>query len=83
MNRVAQKVADILGSAVVIIGFGLWMIYHNSISWNYTNFISDVAIEIGLLILRAEKVQSDQQHEDIKRDIQKSDKVLNRLGGKK
>lgn len=86
MDAIAQRIASILGSAPVIIVFGLWMIYHNVTAWDYTNFISDVAIEIGLLILRAEKVQGDrmehytkQAAKDTKQDLQLSEEVLHLL----
>lgn len=67
MDKIAQKIATLLGSAPVILGFLLWLIYHNASAWDYTNFISDVAIEIGLLILRAEKVEGDAMHHDVKK----------------
>lgn len=57
-DRVAERAVDILASAPVITLFTVWLAFHNATHWDYTNFISDVAIEIGLLILRAENVQS-------------------------
>lgn len=81
MNKVAQRIADILGSVWVIGGFGIWLVVHNMYARDYVTFISDLAIEIGLLILRAEKVQNDQMQRDVKRDLSESKKILSKLGG--
>lgn len=59
MDKVSEKATDILASAPVIICFTIWMIAHNIIVKSYVAFISDVAIEIGLLILRAENLQQE------------------------
>lgn len=79
MDRIAQKIADWLGSTIVIVLFGLWLMGHNVVAKDYVTFISDMAIWIGLLILRAEKVQSDRMERDVKRDLKKSDDILSKL----
>lgn len=66
MDRLAEKIADILGSAPIIILFALWLGYHNLSAWDYTNFI-------------AEKVQSGRMEKAVKKDLRKSDKVINKL----
>jgi len=53
-DHIAAVATNVLASGPMIVGFTIWLVAHNAMSWNYTNFISDVAIEIGLLILRAE-----------------------------
>lgn len=67
MDRIAEKIAEILGSAWVIGGFGVWMVVHAFISRDYVSTISDLAIEVGLLILRAENVQAKRMERDIKK----------------
>lgn len=66
MNKAAEKIATILGSAYVIGGFGLWVIVHAFLSQDYVTTISDLAIEIGFLILRAETVQGQRVERSIK-----------------
>lgn len=71
-----DKLAEILGSAWVIGGFGLWVLLHAVITRDYVATISDLAIEIGFLILRAENVQSARTEQAVKRDLKKSDKLI-------
>lgn len=79
MNKIAQRIADILGSAWFIIPFTLWTIIHNLFPFAYVNFISDVAIVFGSLILRAEAVQSERQERAVKEDVRLSKEVLKLL----
>ena len=83
INQAAERIARILGSAPVVLLFAGWTAYHNASNWKYVNFISDVAILIGLFILRAEIVQSDRMEEAIKQDLRESAKILKLLKEKK
>lgn len=76
MNKAAEKIAAFLGSAPVIIGFGVWTIAHAFISQDYVSTISDLAIEIGFLILRAEIVQSERLERYIREAARASKKDL-------
>lgn len=76
MNKLAEKLANILGSAWIIGSFGLWVIVHAVLTRDYVATISDLAIEIGFLILRAENVQSARTEQAVKRDLKKSDKLI-------
>lgn len=75
MDRIAQRIADILGSALVIVPFSIWTVIHAFTVRDYVATISDLAIAIGLLILRAETVQSERTEEAVKADLQKSDET--------
>lgn len=66
MDELAERIGSVLGSAIVIGGFGLWCIVHAIITKSYVDTISDFAIEIGFLILRAENVQAGRQENHIK-----------------
>lgn len=79
MDNIAQKIADVLGSAPIVICFGLWTIYHASTTLDYVTAISDTAILIGLLILRAETVQAKRMENDVKRDVRLSRQVLKEI----
>ena len=68
-DKVAEKAVDILASGIVISAFTIWMVVHNGLHFNYTNFISDVAIWIGLLILRAENVQSTRLEKKVEKGL--------------
>lgn len=76
MNKLAGKIANLLGSTWVIGGFGLWVIVHGIISSDYVSFISDLAIEIGFLILRAESSQNAKMENLIKQDVKNTKQVL-------
>lgn len=76
MNKAAEKIAAFLGSAPVIIGFGLWTLAHAFLSQDYVSTVSDLAIEIGFLILRAEIVQGDRLERYIKEATRASKKDL-------
>jgi hypothetical protein len=67
MDSLAQRIANFLGSGWAIGGFGLWLIIHNLVARDYVTFISDLAIEIGLMILRAESIESAAMHKDVKK----------------
>jgi predicted membrane-bound spermidine synthase len=79
MNKVAERIARILGSAPVIISFGLWTIYHAVAIKDYVTSISDSAILIGLLILRAEIVASDRTEEISRADLAATKRIEKRL----
>lgn len=83
MNKIAEKIASFLGSAWVIGLFGLWLIVHTVIQKDYIAFISELAILIGFLILRAESVQSERMEYKIDADKRYSREVLQLLKGKK
>lgn len=76
MDNIAQKIANALSSAFVIIPFGLWTIYHLATTKEYVSFISDMAILIGLLILRDEKVAAETTEKNVKADLRLSRKVI-------
>lgn len=77
MDKISQKISSFLGSAWVIGIFGLWLVIHNALTRDYVTFISDMAIWIGLLILRAEDVQA-KRTEDISRADLKATKRIER-----
>lgn len=79
MNKAAERIASILGSAPVVLAFGLWTVYHAVTIQDYVTTISDTAILIGLLILRAETVQSERTEEAVKQDLRKSDEQMKLL----
>lgn len=79
MNRIAERIAAFLGSAPVVLGFGLWTVYHAVTIKDYVTTISDTAILIGLLILRAETVQSERTEKAVKQDLKKSDEQMKLL----
>lgn len=78
-DKASTIIAKILSSAPVILGFTAWLVYHNSATQEYVAFISDVAILIGLLILRAEQVQGGNMESFIKRDLKHTKKVEEKL----
>lgn len=69
MNKVAERIATILGSAWVVIPFCIWTVIHAFTAQDYVTTISDTAIAIGLLILRAETVQSERTEQAVKKDL--------------
>jgi hypothetical protein len=79
MDKLAEKIAKALGSAPVILLFSAWFVYHNLQTKEYVAFISDVAILIGLLILRAEQVQGDRMEKFIKKDLKHTKRVEKHL----
>ena len=76
MNQLAEKIAAFLGSAWVIGVFGLWTIVHAFITRDYVATISDLAIEIGFLILRAESVAAARQEKYTKQAVKDTKKDL-------
>lgn len=76
MDKLAEKLAGVLGSAWMIGGFGLWVVVHAVLIRDYVATISDLAIEIGFLILRAENSQSTRTEQAVKRDLKKSDTLI-------
>lgn len=87
----AQKASDFFGSTTFIVfhvvWFTVWAILHFTIGFDpdwkiLTLLVSLEAIFLTLFVLRAETIQSHQQHRDIKKDLKKSDQVLNKLGRK-
>lgn len=79
MNRIAETVANFLGSTPVVVGFGLWTLAHAFLSQDYVSTISDLAILVGLLILRAESVQAERTERNVKQDVRLSKEVLKRI----
>lgn len=83
MDRAAERITDWLGSTPVVLSFTFWLIFHNARGFEYVSFISDMAILIGLLILRAETVQSRRTEHTVKADLKKSDEVIRLLRRKR
>lgn len=79
MDKLAQRIANTLSSAYIIMPFAAWTIYHVATTKEYVTFISDMAILIGLLILRDEKVAAEKTDENVKKDLTLSRKVLKKL----
>lgn len=88
MDRLAQKASDFFGSAPFIlfhiVWFSTWAVLHFTIHFDpdwkiLTLLVSLEAIFLTLFVLRAETIQSRQQHKDIRQDLKKSDKVLEKL----
>ena len=71
MNDISEGIAEFLGSVWVIIPFGIWTVLHAFITKDYVDTISDLAIEIGLLILRAENVQGKRMENQNKRILKR------------
>lgn len=82
MDKLAQKAADFLGSTWVIVGFGGWMIVHTILQKDYISFISELAIWIGLMILRAEAVQAEETDRAVKKDLKASERIEKKLDKK-
>lgn len=59
MNKFFEKVVLGLGSTPAITIYTLWLFRHPFVWTGYTDFISDVAIWIGLLILRGDNIQTE------------------------
>lgn len=68
-DKIAEKAVDILASGYVVGAFTAWLIYHNALHFEYTPFISDVAIWIGLLILRAENIASERLERKVEKKL--------------
>lgn len=79
MDRFAQRIANFLGSAWVIIPYFLWVVYHVITVRDYVTMISDVTFLVGLLILRDEKISAEKTDANVKRDLKLSKKVLQLL----
>ncbi len=86
MNKLSERITSILGSSVVIGLFAAWLIYHTITQKDYLSFISELAILIGLLILRSETVMGERQEryikeakKDVKEDLAKSNEVISLL----
>lgn len=79
MDKIAGKITSLLGSAPVIGLFGLWTFAHAVITHSYVATISDLAILIGLLILRAEDAQSKLTHDAVLKDVRQGKKILKKL----
>jgi hypothetical protein len=82
MDRFAQRIANFLGSAFVIIPYFIWVVYHTITIHDYVTSISDVTFLVGLLILRDEKVAAEKTDKNVKRDLTLSRKVLKLLQDK-
>jgi uncharacterized membrane protein len=89
MDKAAEKLSEWFGSAPFIlfhvVWFAGWVGAHYLLKfdsdWNLlTLIVSLEAIFLALFILRAENVQSSRQEKFIKKDLKKSDKVLEKLG---
>lgn len=58
MNRFYEKASEVLCSTPAVVLFALWVVVHTAIQRDYISFISELAILLGLMILRAETVQA-------------------------
>ena len=81
MNKLAEKLAGIFGSAPFIIfhvvWFSLWVIINAFLQFDeefsiLTIVVSLEAIFLSLFILRAENIQSERLERKIKEDLRKS-----------
>lgn len=81
VDKFYERVSVILGHTFVIGLFATWLIVHTFMQKDYISFISELAILIGLLILRAENQQSKRTEDAVKRDLKKSDTQLEKLDG--
>lgn len=79
MNRIAQHIANALSSAFVILPMAVWTLYHAATTKEYVTFISDMAILIGLLILRDEKIASETSEKHLKEDLNATKQIKNLL----
>lgn len=79
MDKLAQRIANFLGSAWVIIPYFCWVVYHVVTVRDYVTAISDVTFLVGLLILRDEKVAADKTDKAVRKDLTLSRKVLKKL----
>lgn len=86
LDRAFERTITLLGSTLVIVTFGVWMVVHTISTRSYLSFISEMAIFIGLLILRGQNIQSvrmerniERTKEDTKKDLEKSDEIITML----
>lgn len=69
MNRLAEKIAVVLGSAWIVGPYAFWVVFHTITVRDYVTAISDVTFLAALLILRDDKVQADRIEKQNKRII--------------
>lgn len=73
MDKMFERLTKVLGSTLVFIVFMIWFGFENIrtyginfFDWDFLTLISELAIIIGLIILRGQNVQADRQESDIK-----------------
>lgn len=77
-----EEASKWLGSTYVVGLFALWLLIHTIIERDYISFISELAILLGLLILRAETVQSERTEKAVKKDLKESNEIKKLLNKK-
>lgn len=79
IDKTYEKISDYLGSTITVSLFAAWLCYHTATQRDYISFISELAILIGLMILRAESAQSARLERIMRRDERKTKEVLKKV----